>query len=78
MKTARNIDLSGLSEARAMLHPYQDTHNKLTAMLNQAGRKYRIPDIEAARKIKRIERRQAELRKEIAVLMQGTARGGSR
>jgi len=53
-------------------------HQEIKRIFDEAGRKYRIPDIEAQRKIKRIERRQAESRKEIAVLMQGIARGGSR
>lgn len=54
-----------------MQHPYQEMNQKLLAIFNEAGKKYQIPDLEAQRKIKRLEKRKEELKKEIENLARG-------
>lgn len=53
------------------MHPYQEMQSKLMAIFVEAGKRYQIPDLEAMRKIKKIEKRQQALNKEKAKLARG-------
>jgi hypothetical protein len=53
------------------MHPYQEMNQKLMAIFNEAGKKYYVPDLTIAKKIKKLEKRKEELKKEIENLARG-------